>query len=144
MKRNLLASLLLAALAAPLTHAADPDQRRVIPMTPDGRDLVLTEMRGFLAGLQQIVAALSTDDLARAAEVSRSLGTDMMGEVPPHIMQQLPLEFRQLGRSTHQDFDQIALDLDTLGDPRHAMAQLGETLNKCVACHASWRIDLVE
>jgi hypothetical protein len=40
----------------------------------------------------------------------------------------------------HQDFDRIALDAETMGDTRHALTQLGETLNKCVACHAMYQL----
>ena len=65
----------------------------------------------------------------------------MTEAVPPQVMQQLPLEFRQLGRSTHADFDQIAMDLETMGDPQHALRQLGGTLQKCISCHATWRIE---
>ncbi|HDP89738.1 MAG TPA: hypothetical protein ENN42_07270 [Thioalkalivibrio sp.] len=121
--------------------ADDPDRRAVIPMNPAGRDVVLAEMRMFLKGVQQIAAGLADDDIETAAAAARSLGLGMAETVPPEVAQQLPMEFRQLGRATHADFDQIAMDLEAMGDSRHALRQLGDTLNKCVACHATWRIE---
>lgn len=142
----ILLALPAAASASAMEPAAppggDPDTREVITMDPGGRHLVLGEMRQFLEGIQQITVALSRDDLEAAASAARSLGLEMAGTVPPQVMRQLPPEFRQLGRSTHADFDQIALDLETLGDTQYALRQLGDTINKCVSCHATWRIEV--
>ncbi len=57
-------------------------------------------------------------------------------------MGKLPMPFKQLGRDTHARFDQIALDAEQLGDPRHALSQLNDVLDNCVACHAAFRIDV--
>jgi hypothetical protein len=137
---TLLATVSTAQAEAPVT-SPDPDSRTVIYMDDAGRDLVLAEMRMFLEGVQQITAGLAGENLDAAIAAARGLGLGAMGDVPPAVMQQLPLEFRQLGRSTHADFDQIAMDLETLGDRQHALRQLGDTLGKCVACHATWRIE---
>ena len=139
-----LAPLAQAETAEEGRDVVDPDQREVIAMDPAGRDLVLTEMRMFLEGVQQITAGLAAEDIDTAIAAARRLGLGMAQEVPPAVRQQLPMAFRQLGRATHADFDQIALDLETLGDTQHALRQLGDTLNKCVACHATWRIELVD
>ena len=128
-------------VTAPTLPADDPDTREVIVMDPAGRDLVLTEMRLFLEGVQKITAGLAAEDIETAAFAARRLGLGMVETLPEAVMQQLPPSFRQLGGSTHADFDQIALDLETVGDPQHALRQLSETLNKCVACHATWRIE---
>lgn len=133
-----------AEIAEDRQDVADPDQRQVIVMDPAGRDLVLTEMRMFLEGVQQITAGLAAEDIDAAIAAARRLGLGVVQEVPPAVMQQLPMAFRQLGRATHADFDQIALDLEILGDTQHALRQLGDTLNKCVACHATWRVELAD
>jgi len=103
--------------------AVGDDRRIALRLEPAERALVLTEMRGFLGATQQIAAAAARNDAAAIAAAAK-----------------LPLEFKQLGHSVHQDFDRIALDAEALGDTRHALAQLGETLNKCVACHAMYQI----
>lgn len=139
-----LAPVAQAETAAQRPGVADPDRREIIAMDPAGRDLVLTEMRLFLEGVQQITAGLATEDIDTAIAAARRLGLGMAQDVPPAVREQLPMAFRQLGRATHADFDQIAMDLETLGDTQHALRQLGDTLNKCIACHATWRIEMVD
>lgn len=125
-------------------HAPHPpvaaDARVVLPLTPEERAMVLEEMRMFLAGVQQITGALGREDMPAVAEVARGLGQQMVHEVPPALRAKLPQEFRQLGFSVHRDFDQIALDADTLKDASHGLSQLSSTLQTCVACHAGYQI----
>lgn len=116
------------------------DGRAEIVLAPADRDLVLTEMRGFLSAVQGITAAVSRDDLAVVAEQARGMGRAAVGQIPVSLMQALPLEFKTLGNSVHADFDQLALDAEQLGDREHALRQLGDILNKCVACHATYRL----
>lgn len=134
---SLSAVLCLTALVA---VAEESDTRTAIQLTPPQRALVLTEMRQFLSGLQQITAALSQDDMVTVAGVARSLGSPMTHHVPADLKQALPEEFRRQGFSVHSDFDRIALDAESLGDAGHTLSQLGETLSKCVACHTAYQI----
>jgi len=50
------------------------------------------------------------------------------------------LEFRQLGFSVHREFDQIAMDAESLKDVSTTLGQLSATLQKCVSCHATYQI----
>lgn len=142
----LLAVVVILAAAAAVrlitgghTHPSS-DGRAEIRLAPADRDLVLAEMRGFLSAVQGITAAVSRDDLATAAERARGMGLAAVGQIPVSLMQALPLEFKQLGHSVHADLDQLALDAEQLGDPRYTLRQLGDILNKCVACHAAYRL----
>ncbi|MFP5504598.1 MAG: hypothetical protein ACLGH6_00210 [Gammaproteobacteria bacterium] len=121
------------------THPSS-DGRAEIALAPADRDLVLAEMRGFLSAVQGITAAVSRDDLAAAAGHARGMGLAAVGQIPVSLMQALPLEFKQLGNSVHADLDQLALDAEQLGDRDHTLRQLGDILNKCVACHAAYRL----
>ena len=58
-------------------------------------------------------------------------------EIKGPLIGKLPLEFKQLGFSVHRDFDQIALDAESLGDRDHTLKQLAVLMQKCVVCHAS-------
>jgi hypothetical protein len=149
MKRNLailsavLLSLNLGAASAQdpkPAHAPGHDDRVVLELTPAERAIILDEMRLFLGGVGQLSGALGRQDMAAAAEAARALGTKMATEVPPTLRAKLPQDFRQLGASVHRDFDQIALDADSLGDVSHSLGQLSATLQKCVACHAAYQI----
>ena len=116
------------------------DKRSAIVLEPAERALVLGEMRGFLIAVQAITEAVTRNDARAIAAAARPMGMSAAAGVPATLAAKLPLEFKQLGHSVHEDFDRIALDIEALGDVRHAHAQLGETLKKCVACHARYQI----
>jgi cytochrome c556 len=147
MKTHLLALLFLfgnhAALAvepAGHAHPTGHDARVILALTPEERAIILDEMRQFLDAVQKMTAALARQDMPAAAKASRAVGQHMGHAVPPTLRAKLPMEFRQLGNSVHRDFDQMALDADTLGDVSHSLTQLSATLKKCVSCHATYQI----
>jgi hypothetical protein len=121
-------------------HAPAPDQRVVLELSPAERVMILEEMHMFLSGVQKMTGALGQQDMPAVAEAARVLGQKMAHEVPPALRAKLPLEFRQLGSSVHRDFDQIALDADSMKDVSYSLTQLSATLQKCVACHATYQI----
>ena len=126
-------------LVAGKTVPAD-DRRTAIVLEPAERSLVLTEMRGFLIAVQAITEAVTRNDAKAIAAAARPMGMAAAGGVPATLAAKLPLEFKQLGHGVHEDFDRLALDVDALGDVKHAHTQLSETLKKCVACHALYQI----
>ncbi|MDO9009560.1 MAG: hypothetical protein Q7U80_15185 [Thiobacillus sp.] len=132
------------ALAAESQHAAHhapaADTRSTLTLTPTERAMILEEMRLFLAGVQTMTGALAKPDMAAVAQAARGMGQKMVHEVPPALRAKLPQEFRQQGFSVHRDFDQIALDADSLQDVSHSLNQLSATLQKCVSCHATYQI----
>ncbi len=123
-----------------LPSFAQSDSRQSIPLNAEERIVILTEMRGLLAGLQEITAALAANEMAEVARVAKSLGMQMVQIVPLSIRQKLPRGFKQLGFAVHQDFDLMALDAQNLGESQQTLVQLGDTLAKCVACHAAYQI----
>lgn len=128
--------------AAP--DAASSDRRIRLPLTVAERDIVLGEMRGLLTSSQTILDAALGNDLKRAAQAARAAGMGEVENIPMEIrgplIGKLPLEFKQLGFSVHRDFDQIALDAESLGDRDHTIKQLATVIQKCVACHAIYAI----
>ncbi len=118
------------------------DGRLSIQLNAAERDLVLREMRAFLASAQQITQGVSENDMLLVAESARKVGHAAQAEVPGTLVGKLPVEFKQLGFDTHAQFDQLALDADDLGDSSHALSQLSTLMQNCVACHAAYRIDL--
>ncbi len=135
-----IAAMAYVFLIAGKTTVTAEDARRAIVLDPPERALVLTEMRGFLTAVQKITDAAVRNDTSAIAAAAKPMGMAAAGGVPPALAGKLPLEFKQLGHSVHQDFDRIALDAEAMGDTRHALSQLGETLGKCVACHAMYQI----
>lgn len=120
------------------------DGRVAIQLSDSERDLVLSEMRAFLATLQAITEGATGDDLAMAASAARKAGIAAQRGVPVALMAKLPLEFKQLGVDTHRQFDQLALDAEQLGDADLTLNQMSRLMQNCVSCHAAYRITLTE
>ncbi len=121
-------------------HQPAQDSRVILELSPDERAMILEEMRLFLDGVQIMTGALAKPDMAAVAQAARGMGQKMVHEIPPALRAKLPQEFRQKGFSVHRDFDQIALDADSLQDVSHSLNQLSATLQKCVSCHATYQI----
>jgi len=116
------------------------DPRTAIVLTESERALVLEEMRAFLESVQQITLAATKDDMATVASAARKVGRAAQGEVPVGLMKKLPAAFKKLGFATHQGFDQLALDAESLGDREQVLEALGTLMGNCIGCHAAYQI----
>lgn len=116
------------------------DERVAVLLAPGERELMLSEMRAFVAGLQLMLDALSRDNMKGVAKFAREMGTARAHDVPLAMMGKLPLEFKTLAFSVHGGFDTIANDAETIGTPKHTLGQLSEVLQKCVACHSRYQV----
>ncbi len=136
--------IVIAALAYKFIVAGSTekgeDGRTAIVLAPSERDLVLREMRSFVAGLQEMSNALSRDDMDGVARAARALGMAKTHEAPAAMMGKLPLAFKKLALGTHSEFDTIALDAESMRMPKHTLSQLSDVLQKCVACHAAYQV----
>ncbi|SFE56251.1 hypothetical protein [Nitrosomonas sp. Nm166] len=135
---------LVLCLSVTTVMAKDIDQRKVLPLNEMQRNHILTEMRGLLLGTQQILQALSEEDMMAVARHARMLGMEMTHKGENHLRSILPKDFMQLGMSVHQSFDQIATDAETLKNPKHTLTQLSTTMQYCVTCHAAYQIGTTE
>lgn len=135
--------LVIAAMAYKFIVAGSvqstEDGRAVIVLAPGERTMILGEMRGFVAGLQQISQALAEEDMNAVAEAARGMGTGKAHDVPLGLMGKLPLEFKKLAFGVHGGFDAIAKDAGSGAAPRQVLARLSGVLQGCVACHASYQ-----
>jgi hypothetical protein len=118
------------------------DGRMAIKLNENEKNLVLEEMRAFLTSTQQIVASINNKDIKQVGKSARAVGRAAQDAVPGTLMGKLPMEFKKLGVDTHNKFDVMAMDAEQLEDSGHSMNQLAELLQNCVACHASYRIEL--
>ncbi len=122
--------------------AASDDGRTSILLTAGERDLVLSEMRVFLESVQAITMGVVNKDMKSIAATASKVGMASAAGVPASLMGKLPLEFKQLGMKTHQAFDGLSQEAQDIGDPQVILAKLGEMLNNCTTCHASYRFDV--
>jgi len=137
-----LLAVTLAPVAGPAQSSsqAGADGRSALVLSDAERHLVLEEMRNFLAVLQTISEALPDEDMKSVAAAARKMGSGAANEIPPETVAKLPDTFKQLAGAVHTSFDTIALDAESLGDPKHTMGQVGEMLGKCNACHGIYQI----
>ena len=116
------------------------DGRVAVELAPGERDLMLREMREFVAGLQALSDGLARNDMPAVAEAARRMGTARTHDVPAAMMGKLPLGFKSIALGVHRQFDTIAADAAAGGEPRHTLAQISDVLQQCVACHAAYRV----
>lgn len=117
------------------------DGRQSIVLTETERNLVLAEMRGLLASVQGAVEGLAGNDMKRVAQAARPSGSAAAQQVPPGLMAKLPLQFKQMGMTAHQGFDELVIGAES-GEPADMLlTRLGSQMKNCVACHASFRLD---
>lgn len=90
------------------TTVETTDGREAIVLSAGERDFVLNEMRGMLAGVQEIIAAANANDMEALQETALRVGTAEVEGVPVETMMKLPMEFKKLGRATHVGFDEVA------------------------------------
>lgn len=120
------------------TTVAEPDGREAIVLSAAERTLVLTEMRGLLIAVQEIIAGVNAGDMDAVKESALRVGMADAGNAPPSLILKLPSAFKQLGFATHQGFDSIALAAEM--GPEAVLESLEEHMTKCVACHESYSL----
>ena len=130
----------LASGSAKQAPAKQADQRAPLVLLDAERHIVLEEMRNFLAVLQIITDALPREDMKEIARAARTMGSGAANEIPPATVAKLPEEFKVLAGGVHTLFDLIALDAESLADPKHTTSQVSELLQKCNACHGIYQI----
>ncbi|TLS67042.1 hypothetical protein FEF65_08830 [Mariprofundus erugo] len=119
------------------------DERTVVLLEPAERQAVLGEMRVLLETTQVIVEALAREDLAAVEAAARPIGSAAIATVDFRLRAKLPLEFKQLGFGTHYAFDDIANMAKEGAQAREIQKKLAETMQNCVACHASFQLPAV-
>ena len=134
--------LLLALLSSSLCAAEPtPDKRAPLRLKAQEKAQIHAEMRMFLSVTQKIVAGVAANDMKAVAAAAHEAGMASAGDMPDSVRVKLPLPFKQLGHATHMAFDDLARDAESLGDANQALKQLGQALDRCVACHAIYRIE---
>ena len=122
--------------------SASNDGRTTILLSAGERDLILTEMRGFLESIEAITNGLASKDMKKISSSASKVGMANAQDVPASLRGKLPLAFKKLGMSTHKAFDDLAMEAQDLGDPQIVLTKLGKLLNNCTSCHAGYRLGI--
>lgn len=116
------------------------DGRTAILLEPGERQLVLGEMRALLEASQQIVDALASNDLKAVATAAAPVGSQAISTMDFRLKARLPIEFKQLGFATHYAFDDIARMAKAGKPATDIQRKLADTMQHCIACHASFQL----
>ena len=120
---------------------ASTDGRTSIVLEAGERDLVLSEMRGFLEAVQTITEGLANNDMTSVAAAAKQVGMANTKGVPVSLMGKLPMDFKALGMDTHNAFDKLAMEAQDMGNGKIILTNLSQLLLNCTACHASFRLE---
>jgi hypothetical protein len=143
---------------AMMSHA--PDTRKLLNFPPPMRDHMLSNMRGHLQALNEILAALSAGDGAKAGRIAETrLGVESPGaaacvpnsgttdgathDMAAMMAKFMPEEMRALGLTMHEsasEFAREAAKTQAGGDLKPALASLARVTQSCAACHAEYRL----
>ena len=140
LSKSIFTGLLIATAASGVSAQSQHDTRQSISVTSDAREHVLTEMRMLLESVHSILESAIKKDMQAVAASAEKVGLKAMSATPPETANQLPQEFKMMGRGVHEAMDMIARDARDLGDSEHTLQQLSETLGNCVACHATFKL----
>jgi cytochrome c556 len=116
------------------------DNRTAIHLSAAEKDVVLGEMRAVLSAINQTIKSLAKEDFKEASIAIKKAGAGMAVDINPALMSKLPLEFKKFGMSMHDDFDSYSESLNKGITQKEALERLGQITNKCVTCHATYRL----
>lgn len=125
------------------TTASDP--RQLVRFPEPMRLHTIANMRDHLLALQQIDVSLSKGDFDAAAKVAEDrLGMSSLAlHDAAHLAPYMPKGMQDIGTEMHRAASRLAIDAQNASvsnDVRPALAALGAVMERCVACHASYRL----
>ncbi len=125
------------------TRKAD-DGRSAVVLSPADRTLVLSEMRVLLQSVQGVTEGVRKGDRRVIEEAATKAGMAHMVDSNAELILRLPLEFKQIGLTVHQGFDDIAAAAREGKPDAEILGLLSENLRTCVACHAGYQIEVAD
>src|SRR5574341_1174650 len=117
------------------------DGRTEIVLAPAERDRILGEMRELLKAVHGVVTGLSdpAQGMKEAERAARAAGMSMAADVDPAIMMKLPLPFKQMGMSVHQDMDRLADAIVRKEESAKLLNRVSSITARCTTCHDLYR-----
>jgi hypothetical protein len=130
--------------APPAAEALDRmDTRIPVPLLPMMANHQKQSMRDHLMAVQEIVAALATDDFAAVERAAARIGfSEQMGRMCTHMGAGAP-GFTEQALKFHHTADRIATAARER-DRVRVLTELGATLETCTSCHAAWKQQVVD
>ncbi|MDX2471360.1 MAG: hypothetical protein QNL04_12375 [SAR324 cluster bacterium] len=121
---------------------ASDDQRVAIELSLADKKFVAKEMRSFLNTIMLVSQAAGENRMEDISELAYKNGMHEVEMVPPRILVQLPMEFKQIGMEVHNRFDALSKKAKEGITQAEVNQALGDIINGCMACHNSYQIVL--
>lgn len=139
-KKQLLIALTLCLVTFKAANSAD-DLRQFVDLPEMMRQHMMSNMRDHLLALDEILKAMASDELDKAATIAETrLGmSSLEAHGAAHMAGYMPEGMRQAGTSMHKAASRFALTAQE-GDNEPAYKALAEITSACVACHTGYRI----
>ena len=136
-----------SATVTPAPSAADEaqamDARAAVPLLPMMAEHQKEQMRGHLAAVQAIVAALARNDFAGVESAAAKIGySDSMAQMCTHMGAASP-DFTPTALAFHRTADTIA-DAARAKNRPAVLSALSATLETCVGCHAKYKAQAID
>lgn len=113
------------------------DGRTVILLDAPERLHILGEMRGLLGHIQELITAISVDDMDKVIKISQTLVDDSGGATPTKIIAKMPIAFKKMSKNIHSDFQDLLAESKEKRDSKLALKQVSKLMQNCIACHAT-------
>lgn len=119
------------------------DTRKPVPLLPMMANHQKQNMREHLLAVQEIIAALGTEDFAAIEKAAGKIGfSEQMGQMCTHMGAGAP-GFTEQALAFHHTADGIAVAARAK-DKAKVLSELNATLQTCTACHAAWKQQVVD
>lgn len=119
------------------------DTRAPVPLLPMMANHQKQNMRDHLVAVQEIVAAIATDDFAGVERAAGRIGfSEQMGQMCTHMGSGAP-GFTEQALNFHHTADRISAAARDR-DRARVLTELGATLQTCASCHAAWKQQVVD
>jgi hypothetical protein len=155
MRQTIISTLIAAAglaaspvvLAETHDHASHAlgDARQAVHMPPELKTHMLANMRDHLVALGEIQGALAKGEFDRAADVAESrIGmSSLEAHGASHVAPYMSKPMQEIGTAMHRSASRFARTTQEASfdsDLPRALGALADLTQKCVACHAGYRL----
>ncbi len=118
------------------------DQRQLVTMPDQSRELMRQDMLGHLSALTEILGYLAEDNLNAVAEVAETkMGNSAKGKHRATGMgpgRFMPILMRNMGWTMHEMASELSL-VAKRGDIKQSYAALQKLIASCATCHFNYR-----
>ncbi len=120
---------------------ANEDKRELVKLPEMMQQHMLSNMRDHLKSINEILIAMSNDELDKAAEIAEyRLGmSSLNSHQASHMGKFMPEGMRVIGTSLHHAASRFALKAEE-GELALSYKALTKVTTACVACHSAYRI----